>query len=251
MTMKKLSRQELKFFTSLQRRKERYEQRCFLIEGVHLLDEALERNYPLRDILICQSRMTDEVYQIVEKAEKKNISTISVDSQSLERITTTKTPQPLAAVAHMPKTDHLVTDSALYLYQINDPGNLGTIMRTALWYNLNHLILSPESCDPFNTKTVRASQGAVFSIQLTLDRDIAALYPLSESYHFLVSNPEEKSFPHVKGNFIAFFGSESQGLTKTDFTCKHQKFGIKRKGTGESLNLAVAVGIFLDRVFRD
>ena len=249
--MKKLSRRELKFFTSLQRRKERYEQRCFLIEGIHLLNEALESNYPLRNILVCQRRMTDEVYQIVEKAKKKSISTISVDSSSLERITTTKTPQPLAAVAHMPKTDYLVADSALYLYQINDPGNLGTIMRTALWYNLNHLILSPNSCDPFNTKTVRASQGAVFSVQLTLDREISTLFSLSESYQLLVSDPEERSFPQIKGTFIAFFGSESQGLTKTDFTCNHQKFGIKRRGTGESLNLAVAVGIFLDRVFRD
>ena len=248
--MKKLTHQEIKFYTSLQRRRERYEQKCFLVEGLHLVNEALACNYPLRNILVCQSRMTEESYQVLEKAHKKNIPIMSVDSRSLERISTTKTPQPLAAVAYMPQTDYPVTHSALYFYQINDPGNLGTIMRTALWYGLNHVILSPKSCDPFNTKTVRASQGAVFSLRLTLDRDISSLSSLSESYQFLVSDPQEKSFPLVKENFIAFFGSESQGLRKADFNCMYQKFGIKRKGTGESLNLAVAVGIFLDRVFR-
>jgi TrmH family RNA methyltransferase len=251
MTAKKLTRHELNFLTSLQKRQQRYEQKLFLIEGTHLVKEALQQDYPLHEIFFYQNHMTKDTYQLIEKAEKKNIHLRPVDSYCLERISTTKTPQPVVAIAPLPETNYPVTGSALYFYKINDPGNLGTIMRTALWYGIDHLILSPESCDPFNTKTVRASQGAIFSIRLTCDRDISTLVSLAENYQILVSDPNEKNFPYVEDKFITIFGSESQGMKNIECVFKHQRFGIKRKGAGESLNLAVAVGIFLDRVRGD
>lgn len=246
----RLTRQEINFLISLHKRKQRYDQQLFLIEGAHLVNEALQHGYPLNDLFFNQNSMNEMTYQLIKKAKKKGINTRSVDSCSIERISTTKSPQPLVAVAPLPATNYPVNDSALYLYKINDPGNLGTIMRTALWYGLHHLILSPESCDPFNSKTVRASQGAVFSIQLTCEKDTSTLSFLDEQYQILVSDQNENSFPPVRDKFIAIFGSESQGLKNMDCAFKHQRFGIKKRGQGESLNLAMAVGIFLDRAFR-
>jgi TrmH family RNA methyltransferase len=246
----KLSRKKLNYFTSLHKRNKRFEHKCFLLEGTHLLDEALKHDYPLHNILYCPGSITKEAYKLIEKAGTKNIPISAIDSLSINRISTTKTPQPCVAVAPLPDINHRISGSALYFYKINDPGNLGTIMRTALWYGLNHVILSPESCDPFNTKTLRASQGAIFSINLTLDRDISTLASLQENFQVLLSDPQEINFPYIRGDFIAVFGSESQGLKDAVIDFRHQRFGIKRKGKGESLNLAVAAGIFLDRVLR-
>ena len=164
------------------------------------------------------------------------------------QIVTTESPQPIIAIAPLPDMNHAIEGSALYLYQINDPGNLGTIMRTSLWYDVRNIVLSSNSCDPLNPKTVRASQGAVFRVKLTINMELSALKKHAFTHHILLSDQEERHFPEVHDSFIGIFGSESHGLSGVTLDFSHQRFGIARKGYGESLNLAVAVGIFLDRV---
>jgi TrmH family RNA methyltransferase len=245
--MSELKHREIQFYRSLHQKKGRYTHNCFIIEGVHLVEEALLSGFPIHEVLFSEQR-NDKPHSIIQKIIKQNIPVRYIHQQDLVRLSSTESPQPILAVAPLPRMNHSIQGSAIYLYQINDPGNLGTIMRTALWYGVYHILLSADSCDPLNPKTVRASQGALFRIKLTVNMQLSELKSYARTYRLLVSDPACSHFPKVQNDFIAVFGSESHGLSQVTLDFPHQKFGVAKKGYGESLNLAVAAGIFLDRV---
>ena len=245
--MSELKHREIQFYRSLHQKKGRYTHNCFLIEGFHLVEEALLSGFPLHEVLYSE-QMDDKPHSIIQKVRKQNIPVRYIHQQDLERLSSTESPQPIVAVAPLPQMNHSIQGSAIYLHQINDPGNLGTIMRTALWYGIYHILLSADSCDPLNPKTVRASQGALFRIKLTVNMELSALKSYAGTHRLLASDPSCNYFPKVQKDFIAVFGSESHGLSQVSLDFPHQWFGIDKQGYGESLNLAVAAGIFLDRV---
>jgi TrmH family RNA methyltransferase len=245
--MKAFTKREIHDYQSLRHKKGRDSLQAFLVEGVHLVEEALSCGYPLHEILYLPSLM-EKKGELIKKALTRNISCREIDERTIQKISTAETPQPVIASAPLPRMNRHVKDSAIYLYQASDPGNLGAIMRTALWYGVYHLLLSPESCDPFNPKVVRASQGAIFQISLNLEVDDKGLQELAKTHQILASDPRCVDFPAIQGTYLAVFGSESRGLTGWRSEAPYQKFGFAKKGAGESLNLAVAVGVFLDRM---
>jgi RNA methyltransferase, TrmH family len=136
---------------------------------------------------------------------------------------------------------------------INDPGNLGTIIRTAYWFGVNTIILGKGSTDPYNSKVLRSSQGAVFHINITEDVSLAEeLRKLQEerySVYLFTLNAEESLSQIVQSGksdkSVLVFGSEAHGISEEIMKGDYKKVKVKGYSDCESLNVAVTCGIAL------
>lgn len=150
----------------LHQKKFREEFGCFLLEGEHLvqeLEKAATHDAHLR---------TSEIYFTREYAHWKSaLTTHVVNARHMAQISETRSPQGIAAVVPLlkPRAPQ-AGDRAIYLHEIQDPGNLGTILRTLAWFGGFRCLLSPDSVDLHNGKVVRASMGALFHVPVEIDR---------------------------------------------------------------------------------
>ncbi len=143
---------------------EKEKERVFLLEGKKLVDEALSSGLNLKFILITE-KFLEENRDFVEKLQKFEL--IVIPEKIEGGISTVETPQGILAIAHFEKREKvpLKPDSiVIFLYKIKDPGNLGTIFRSAEAFGVNGIYLSPHSCSPFNTKVIRASAGSCLRV---------------------------------------------------------------------------------------
>jgi TrmH family RNA methyltransferase len=143
----------------------------------------------------------------------------------------------------------------VYLDQISDAGNLGTILRSMNWFGLKSLVLSPGCVDPYNPKSVRASAGAVFGAyiypNLPLDHLVKQLKP--HQYRLVAATPQGgQSVEQIdlSGKIVLVFGSEANGLSESTLARIDHRITIPRLGCIESLNLAVSAGIVFYQITR-
>ena len=228
----------------LAQKKYREESGFFLLEGEHLvleLQKAAQHNAALA---------TSELYVCGDYERWRSpFTTHVINTRQMAQISDTKTPQgivavvPLAAITQQGAAPRQ-TARVIYLHEIQDPGNLGTILRTLAWFGGFRCLLSPGSVDPFNPKVVRASMGAIFHVPLELDVELAALKTRFARIACLDMNGE-----HVQGlSFKKFdcylFGNEARGVPREQLeTLGATPFTIGGCGAIESLNLASAVTI--------
>jgi TrmH family RNA methyltransferase len=163
----------------------------------------------------------------------------------VERVATTEHPQPNLAVVRMPER-HLVLDEvgfAVAADRLNDPGNLGTILRSAEAAGADVVVLTPGSVDPFNPKVVRASAGALFHVPVT----IAPLDDLAAAGLRLIGTSSHRGVPHTatdwSGRIAVVVGNEAHGLA--DDAPIGQWARIEHRGRAESLNVAMAATILV------
>lgn len=224
----------------LQQKKYREQFGHFLIEGEHLaieLQRAAENNPAL---------LQSELYVTDAYAHWHSpFATHIVSDRQLAQITDTKTPQGIVAVVPIAAVQKpAASGRAIYLHEVQDPGNLGTILRTLAWFGGFRCLLSPGSVDPFNPKVVRASMGAIFHLPLELDVELASLSARFQRIAALDMQGEplpSKTF----GNFDCYlFGNEARGVPREQLTqLQAQPFTIAGSGAIESLNLASVVNI--------
>ncbi len=132
----------------------------------------------------------------------------------------------------------------IYLHEIQDPGNLGTILRTLAWFGKLRCLLSPASVDPYNSKAVRASMGAIFHVPVEPDVPLHALRERFARIACLDMQGEALSSAGFKTFDCYLFGNEARGLPREQLTALNpQHFAIAGGGNLESLNLAAAVNM--------
>ncbi len=237
---------EIKYLVKLQKRK--YQERFneIIVEGFHLVQQAKEYN------LVIKTYSTDLKY---------DASATLISDNVLRKISTTKSPQPI--IAHIKKPAQLTNDQismimndensrVLILEEIQDPGNLGTILRSAKAFNVDLVILSKASCSVYNPKTIQASQGAFFVIQtLVVDDLIAFIKTYSRNYvaTSLRSNALSLQKSTLK-NPTLIFGNEGNGISDQllDIVNTHLKIMINDQV--ESLNIAIANAIAMYHFFK-
>ncbi len=174
-----------------------------------------------------------------------------VSVKEFERISNHKSSDGYLAVAEM-KTHSLPEegDNMLFLDDISDPGNLGTIIRTADWYGIKHLLCTSNCADVYNPKTVSASMGSIFRLAVNyVDPNILENY--GQSHEIIGSSLEGNegwSIDKNKAQLIVI-GSESHGMSDEVRSYCHKLVKIKRIGEAESLNAGIACGIILDRCY--
>lgn len=224
----------------LHQKKFREEAGLFLLEGEHLVQElqkAAAGNPQLRG---CEIYCTRE-YELW----RSPFAMHQVKSVQMQQISETRTPQGIVAVAPLlvpppPKPG----DKAIYLHQVHDPGNLGTILRNLAWFGSFRCLLSPDSVDPFNGKAVRASMGAVLHVPVETGVAIEALPARYGRIAALDMHGESIATPAFRDHDCYVFGSEARGLPQeTLASVKARAFTIGGTGAIESLNLAAAVAI--------
>ena len=164
---------------------------------------------------------------------------------SRRAVSETRTPQGIVAVAPLltpppPKPD----EKAVYLHQIQDPGNLGTILRTLAWFGNFRCLLSPDSVEPFNGKAVRASMGAILHVPVETDVTLEELPARYERIAALDMQGESITTPAFREHQCYVYGSEARGLPRDALAAiKARAFTIAGTGAIESLNLAAALAV--------
>jgi TrmH family RNA methyltransferase len=212
----------------------------FLVEGEHPvleLQKAAARNPALQ---ACELYVTKEYAHWDSPFETHVLTAIQ-----MAQISDTRAPQGIIALVPMwPAAAPRAGEYAIYLYEIQDPGNLGTILRTLAWFGNFRCLLSPDSVDPYNSKVVRASMGAIFHVPLELDVELASLPERFARIACLDMTGESLQSAGFKAFDCYLFGNEARGLPREQFANLGAKpFTIAGGGTIESLNLASAVNM--------
>lgn len=234
----------------LHQKKYRSESGHFLVEGEHLileLEKAAAINPALKN---CELYVTESFKDFPSQFKKHLVS-----EKHMAQLSDTKTPQGIIAVAPMVLSNthaHAHADEkAIYLYEVQDPGNLGTILRSLAWFGNFRCLLSPGSVDPYNPKVVRSSMGAIFHIPMELDVPLETLNQRFHSIATLDMNGKKLSDKSFKDFPCYLFGNEARGVPREQLqTINVQAFSIAGCGAIESLNLASAVNMCVYELVR-
>ncbi|MCH8498942.1 MAG: RNA methyltransferase [Marinobacter sp.] len=216
----------------------------FLVEGEHLvleLEKAARHNSHWQ-----QARLyVTEQYQDWPGPWPKQV----VSERQMAQLADTKTPQGILAVVPLPANSSKMGvetkgEKAVYLHEVQDPGNLGTILRTLAWFGGMRCLLSPGSVDPYNPKVVRASMGAIFHVALETEVTLAALAGRYSRIACLDIGGEPVTSPTFQAHDCYLFGNEARGVPQAALTpLKATRYTIPGAAAIESLNLASAVNM--------
>lgn len=233
--------------------KERKKEQVFLIEGIKLFEEA-----PIS--WIREAYLTaDAVKRLEEKsALKEKLSQISweeVSDEVMEKMSDTQTPQGILTVVRCPEysaKELLVKPDGLYLVleDIQDPGNLGTMMRTGEGAGITAVIMNKTTVDIFNPKTIRATMGSVFRVPFVIVDDLEAFLPemKKNNIRIFAAHLNGKNYyagTSFQGKTAFLIGNEGNGLSKEITLLADEKIKIPMEGKLESLNAGVAGALLL------
>ena len=233
-----ITKNQIKLIKSLRLKKNRIQSGFFIAEGEKIIDELLESKL--------------EVVNIFSSSEKYNISDyyIPISSSQLKQISNLKTPNKVLGLFKIPKSSEIDFNSNIIaLEEINDPGNLGTIIRLCDWFGIKNIICSSNSVDCYNPKVIQASMGSICRVNISY-MDFHKFLD-SKNYNTVAADLNGQNLKDFtfSENQIIFFGSESNGLSKTLSSQMDHKITIKRyNDNAESLNLATSVGIILSEL---
>ncbi len=254
----KLSQTEIKKIKSLATKKGRAEERQFSAEGIRLLDEALRlRQFP--DIIYYSPHLLSErAIKLVEKIKSKKISAKEISPRQMTLISENKTSQGILALFSIPfENDNKLSlgnsRKILWCENISDPGNLGSLLRSALAFGFNPVVLSGSTADHFSPKVVRSSAGAVFGLKIVKNETDNILEMIEKEKVFLVASDVSGDIDiNVKNindrKYILAVGSEASGLSFDLLKKADLRLRIRHSSKIESLNAAVAGSIIMSKL---
>ena len=226
----------------LHQKKYRAEFGRFLVEGEHLVLE-LQKAALLNPLLQRSELYVTNAYEQWQSPFKTHL----ISDRQMAQIADTKTPQGIVALVPMPDAPvaaPVAGERAIYLHEIQDPGNLGTILRTLAWFGNFRCLLSPGSVDPYNPKVVRSSMGAIFHAPMELDVTLDSL----RTRFARIACLDMQGEPVQSTAFTTFecylFGNEARGVPRDQLNALDARpFTIPGCGAIESLNLAATVNM--------
>lgn len=237
----------------LHQKKYRTQLGYYLVEGEHLvleLQKAAKQNG--QHFKNTQLYVTEE-YQEWANALDADFKIFTISKKHMAQLSDTKTPQGIIACVPLPdltgdlkqaQAVNTSNEKYIYLHEAQDPGNLGTILRTLAWFGGFTLLLSPNSVDPFNPKVVRSSMGAIFHVPMELDVELTDLQNRFEKFAYLDMQGEKINSPQFAEFDCYLFGNEARGVPRDALAAFNATaFTIPGSGAIESLNLASAVNM--------
>jgi TrmH family RNA methyltransferase len=235
-----------KLIRSLHDRKHRYNERMFIAEGEKTCADLLKSSLSA-EFVIVYGGASEYCFWLAEQFYENGAEVYTAGHATFEQLTDAKTPQGIFAVVRMPEPDTAFKNSFIALDGIADPGNIGTIIRTADWFGFKNIVLSPNCADVFNPKTVRATMGSIFSMNLVYNTDLPQFLKEFEGETFGATLEAEITLEDCKpnGNFGLILGSESHGISENVRNFLKTEFIIPGSGNAESLNVGIAAGISL------
>lgn len=241
------SNETIKYFISLNDKKTRMNAKRFIVEGYHLVNEASKTN------------LLEAIISTDEKELKKinNVKRYLVNDAIINKIATTKNPQNILGIVKM--LDHNITNllpiikgnktKLIMLDDVNDPGNLGTIIRTAAGLGYDGIIMSPNTVDLYNEKVIRSTQGVMFKIPIIKAnlQEIIKLLKKEKVFCIGTALTNAKDVKHItkKDKFAICLGNEAKGISKEVLDNMDENVKIAMKNDVESLNVSIAAGIIM------
>jgi len=244
-----LSKSQISFIKSLHQKKFRKESGLFIVEGIKSIQEFIQSNYQINTVFY-----VGELYNLLPKLPA-NINLFEVNNAELAKISTLQSPQGFLALIHVPqslKIDpvNLKKKFTLVLDGVQDPGNLGTIIRTADWFGFKNLICSMDTVEAYNPKTVQATMGSLARVTVYY-QDLKSLLATTDVPVFgalLNGTSIYKTNWGTEG--IIILGNEGKGISAEVIEKINQPVTIPRIGLAESLNVAVSAAIFCSEITR-
>ncbi|MGG5369931.1 TrmH family RNA methyltransferase [Enterococcus sp. AZ196] len=231
----------------LQQKKYRQQTQTYLLEGFHLIQEAKAANVALKEVFINQRGLNEWSEWIEENLSDYYL----VSDEVLKVLASQPTPQGMIAVAEMPQEVSSDFSGAwLLLDNVQDPGNVGTMIRTADAAGFSGVILGQGSADLYNPKTLRSTQGSLYHLSVQ-NGELSALIPQFQQAGSPVLgtalDKEAKEYLAVEKmtDFALVMGNEGQGMSSELLAMTDQNLYITIKGQAESLNVAIAAGVLM------
>ena len=237
-----LSKNHLKLITSLSQKKYRHKYKLFVVEGMKVVQEFLNSSYEL-EILFS----TESSFSYLDNF-------IEVSEQELKKISSLKTPNKVVALFKIPVEKNSNSSGLIVaLDAINDPGNLGTIIRLCDWFGVDKLLCSKETVDCYNTKVVQSSMGSLTRVAISYI-DLKE-YLLSVSIPIFIADMDGDNIYEMKPptSAVLVMGNEANGISNSIKQIVSTKITIPRYGNSqltESLNVATATAILLSEFRR-
>lgn len=235
---------------SLSNQKNRLEQGLFVVEGEHLVQEAIKSSYNI-EYIVCNVDKINKYQALLEN----NYSKIFVTSSVYSSISDTKTPQGISAVLKINENNNTYSNKIVMLNAVQDPGNVGTIIRTADAAGFTDVIMDKDCADIYNPKTLRSTMGSVFHLNcLRVDNLIDIMLDLKKlGYSIYTSSLQGENYYAREDNnnkIALIFGNEGNGVNSAIIENSTHIFKLPMLGKAESLNVAVACGIMIYDIVR-
>ena len=245
-----LSKSQVKYIQSLNQKKLRQENGVFVAEGPKILNELLAAKNTEPVALFGTTEWWKDNDRI--KNEIPFVAFHEISEAELERISFLSTPHQVLGIFKVPGFTSTVdpsTSLTLVLDNIQDPGNMGTIIRIADWFGIRHIVASKETADIFNPKVVQSTMGSLSRVQVAYEDlpEFTHRYPGIPVYASTLDGKPLKTFGKIN-NGLLLIGNESKGLRKELLELSTEHITIPRYGEAESLNAAVATGIILSHL---
>ena len=249
---------DVKLLRSLHERKFRRKTGWFLAEGLRICTEAVQLGHAPTRLVYTEDRHSDPaLYPLIEACRKASGRTLAVSEDLLMRISRKDNTQMVIGAFEQNFTalDEIVADGVwIALDRVRDPGNLGTIMRTADAVGAKGIILIDECTDPYSLEAVRASMGAIFNVKLVQTdnahfRAFAAAFP-GQLIGTALPASEDYRLANWQAPLILLMGNEQAGLPQTLMDACDQLVRMPMQGRSDSLNLAVSTGVALYEYLR-
>ena len=237
MLITSVNNEHIKELVKLKDKKYRDQSDTFLVETKHLVLEAYKEGL-VKELILEQN----ELFPL-------DVDTLYVSPEVLKKLSSTNTPSKVMAVVYKKKEIDRVGEKVLILDNIQDPGNLGTIIRSAVAFNIDTIVLSNDTVDLYNPKVVRSNQGMMFHVNIIKRNIISFIHELkNEGYKIVgtkVTNGHDVRDAKIYSHFALIIGNEGKGISyDVDNLCDEYLY-IKMDNNCESLNASVAASILM------
>ena len=254
-----ISKARLKNLLALKYKKFRNEQKLFLIEGYRLCQEALRSDFTIETLLINPGILSPQkLDKIVQLARQKQIEIIEIQQSEIKQLADTVNSQGTFCVVNQKKYERdaiLKKDIQLIVIidEGQDPGNVGTIIRTGDWFGIDAIFLSQGTVELYNPKVIRSTMGSIFHLPIIPEIDLKILLPQLKKpgWHIFGSDINGK-YNHNQIDYprptALVFGNENTGIKSELFKYFDKTVKIPSYGKAESLNMALAAAIIISQV---
>lgn len=238
MVINSLENKKIKKYTSLKTNKGRQEHNLFLVEGMHLVEEAYKHNL-LVDILLLE----DDSLSF-----EPNFEITYVTESILKKVSNLTNYSNVIGICKKFDNNKIFGDKILILDNIQDPGNLGTIIRSACAFNIDTIVLSNDTVDLYNDKVIRSTQGMLFHINI-ISTDLMEIIPNLKEQGYLILGTNVHNGTDVsevkEDKYALIMGNEGHGVKEEIMLMCDKNLYIKMNNNCESLNVGVATSILL------
>jgi len=238
-----ITKNQIRYIRGLSLKKNRMKEQCFIVEGERSLSELLDSSFEVVELFALKDWINDNK-EVCEKVQVVNF-------KELERISNLKSPNKVLAVVKIKNYQILSgTGVTLVLDDINDPGNMGTIIRMCDWFGVNSIVCSNNTVDSYNPKVVQSAMGSIFRVPITYTNLSNYLKGVTSQIYGSFMDGENLKNVSFSKNLHLVMGNEANGITKEISQFITTKVKIENVGKKtESLNVAVATSIFLHEIY--